>query len=262
MNLLEIKNRLDSLNKYYEFLSTTPDNISAIDKDTFLMKLRELYDLVLFDSAKKIEETIVDTIPEKEEPKVEEAKNTKKTAQFVYTQTETTKKVEEKPKTVIEKVKETTPPVVEKKEEPKKEPEVVVEIAKEEPKKEPEAVVETAKEEPKDNKVSTEGDFNEDFEELFVYKQATDLAAKLSESPISNLSQVLGLNEKFYYINELFGGDAAKFNQAIDYLNTIGDFDKARLYMEQNFVEQLGWIKKEKKNLAKDFIKLVRRRYL
>lgn len=272
MNLSEIKSRLDNLIKYYDFLAASGDHISAIDKDSFLMKLRELYDVVISDGDANSAKTTV--APVKEEPKVEEPikeeKTVKKTTQFVFTNTENTAKEEPEPKKEVKtelkaKIEE---PIVEAPKEilkvEKKEEALKVEVPKEEPKA---VVVETKKEpqkeEPKiEESASSEGAFKEDYAELFVFKLATDIAAKLSEAPIANLSQVLGLNEKFYYINELFGGDAAKFNQSIDYLNAVGDFDKARLYIEENLVEQLGWMKKERKSLAKDFIKLVRRRYL
>lgn len=281
MNLSEIKARLEKLNNYYNFLATIPDNISAIERDTFLMQLRALYEVVLekFDSSNK-KEPIQEQPVVKEEPKGEESlkeeKNIKKSTQFVFTNTEQPEKKEEtKKEPIIEKkpeekvVVEPLVKVVEKKEEP------IIEPTREEPKAEAKPITETAKKEPvivepreekKETSVSNneqkETAFSEDFAELFMFKQATDLAAKLSESPIHNLSQVLGLNEKFYYINELFGGDAAKFNQAVDFLNTVGDFDRARTYMEEQLIEQLGWMKKEKKNLAKEFVKLVRRRYL
>jgi hypothetical protein len=107
-----------------------------------------------------------------------------------------------------------------------------------------------------------EFEFNPDFEELFVFKQATDLAAKLSESPVSDLSKVLGVNEKLLYTRELFGGENAKFTDAVSFFNKAGYFDKARSYIEYNLIEQYAWLSKEKKTTAREFVKLIRRRYL
>jgi hypothetical protein len=105
-------------------------------------------------------------------------------------------------------------------------------------------------------------EFNPEFEELFIFKQATDLAAKLSESPVSDLSKVLGVNEKLLYTKELFGGDTAKFNEAVSFFNRAGFFDKARSFIEYNLIEPYHWMSKEKKASAREFIKLIRRRYL
>jgi hypothetical protein len=272
MNLDAIKSKLDRLNRFYEFMASNPDEISKLDQDSFLMQLRELYTLVIdADGTPVLESPVKKEV--KEEPKKEELqekKAQKRGAKFVFntsinesktevkeeTKQEIPKKEEPKAEVVKEPVKEEVKKVEVKKEEPKVE--VVKEpIKKEEPKKEePKAEVKTSFEDKSDT------DFKEDFEELFVYKQATDLAAKLSESPIKDLNEKLGLNEKFHYINELFGGDVAKFKQSIDYLNSAENFDNARRYMEKELVEQFDWMKKLKKTLAKDFIKLVRRRYM
>ncbi len=97
---------------------------------------------------------------------------------------------------------------------------------------------------------------------MFRYKAATDLSQKLSASKLDDLQKALGLNEKFLYINELFGGDVGQFQNAIKTLNEGEDFDYARRYMEQNLVAQNDWMNKTKRPVAKDFVKLVRRRYV
>ena len=104
--------------------------------------------------------------------------------------------------------------------------------------------------------------FNQDFEGLFSFKVATDISQKLSETPLKDLSKALGLNEKFLYINELFAGDVVQFQEAIKQLNDAKDFDEARMHIENDFIQQYDWMNKQKNKLAKDFVKLVRRRYL
>ena len=46
MNLDAIKSKLDRLNRFYEFMATNPNDISQLDKDSFLMQIRELYSLI------------------------------------------------------------------------------------------------------------------------------------------------------------------------------------------------------------------------
>lgn len=275
MNLDAVKSKLDRLNRFYEFMASNPNDISSLDRDSFLMQLRELYALVLEEEEAKSDLESKET--RKTEEPIEEPKKKplKKSAKFVFN----TAKKEEKTETVVEKKEpkaeklepvepkvETPKPVEEKKVTvvPKEKLEEVKEEPKVEEKKEEAPKIESKKEKPKEDpkEVALEEAFNEDFEELFVHKQATDLAAKLSESPIKDLNEKLGLNEKFHYINELFGGDVAKFKESIDFLNTAEHFDQARRFMEKELVDQFNWMKKMKKSLAKDFVKLVRRRYM
>ena len=84
----------------------------------------------------------------------------------------------------------------------------------------------------------------------------------LSEAPIKDLGKALGLNEKFLYINELFNGDVEKFQSSIKILNEGDSFTAARVHIESALIEQHQWMKKLKKPVAKEFVKLVRRRYL
>jgi hypothetical protein len=284
MNLQEIKARLEKLNRYYDFLATMPDRISQLDRDAFLMQLRELYDVVLINNPEKtavkepvvIKESIFEKPIIKEVEPVKKEEPIKKTPTLVFTQPESAleekiekpiikeevKPIEPKYELPIEKIIEPVTEVI------KTEPKVLGVPVTEETKKEvPVKVVEPIAE----KKISVEdithkeeqySTFNEEFEELFIFKQATDLAAKLSESPVSNLNKAIGVNEKLHFINALFNGDVNKFNDAVVFFNDAGLFDKARSFMENNLIEKYAWLAKEKKSIAKDFIKLIRRRYL
>jgi hypothetical protein len=281
MNLEEIKSRLDKLNRYYEFLSSLSGNVSALDRDVLLMQLREFYEAVLFlefsKSSTAVQKAIEPKVEEKTEivqqkleqqEKKEEAIKKIPTLVFNDSPLEEISKEQATESTLLintETVVETnTDTVILSKEDHKHTEIVKVENTKLE--------TETVKEEPqilpintvlKQSEItSSDTDFNPDFEELFIFKQATDLAAKLSESPVSDLSKVLGINEKLLFTKELFGGDSKKFNDAVTVFNSAGIFDKARSFMEYNLIEQYNWLSKEKKSTARDFIKLIRRRYL
>jgi hypothetical protein len=297
MNLEEIKSRSDKLNRYYEFLASLRGSVSALDRDVLLMQLREFYEAVLFAELEtssivkknsdtvilkekhpvvEIKEEIVEKKPEIVEQKTTIVIETPEIKEEVKEQFIENKVQKEEPITVnIEPVIET--PLVKEmltetiKETPKIEhTPKVVEIQKVE---EPIKIEETTKQEKQEEliqKVKTpetihndrDFEFNPEFEELFIFKQATDLAAKLSESPIADLSKVLGVNEKLLYTKELFGGDTAKINEAVSFFNRAGFFDKARSFIEFNLIEQYNWMSKEKKASAREFIKLIRRRYL
>ncbi len=46
--------------------------------------------------------------------------------------------------------------------------------------------------------------------------EEASIAHKMQSEKISSLKQAIGINEKFLFINELFGGDLGRYNNAID----------------------------------------------
>lgn len=290
MNLEDIKSRIDKLNRYYEFLSSLRGTVSALDRDVLLMQLREFYEAVLYaemskkvEPVQKVETTVLkekSQIVFAKEEHVEKKLEPEPIKTIVPEVVENKPEIKEKPLAQVEEKVEILSPIEEKVEivSPIEEKEVPVLETKVVELVEQPVVKETAKieESPKVEKVELpiqneivapiakqdEFEFNPDFEELFIFKQATDLAAKLSESPVSDLSKVLGVNEKLLYTRELFGGDNAKFTNAVSFFNNAGYFDKARSFMEYNLIEQYAWLSKEKKATAREFVKLIRRRYL
>ncbi|MGK0365857.1 MAG: hypothetical protein ACI85O_002925 [Saprospiraceae bacterium] len=102
---------------------------------------------------------------------------------------------------------------------------------------------------------------DEEVLELFEEKKATDIAAKLSSMPVSDLTKAMGLNERILTVNELFGGDANEFKKVMTDLNNLRSFDEAKQYLATNVVEKYGWTKRNKKSKAKILIKTIRRRY-
>ena len=240
MNLQNVKQKLDKVNRFFAYLEANQEIVSKIDRDSLLASIRELYD-ACFDEAteaaapvvktvQKVEKEPVKTTPEPKEKTDEEPTTKKKRPKLVFNKTQTTSTSQE-PSTP-DQPKEATPepPKAETPKQPTKKEEPVEETPKEESKKE----------------TGTDG-FNEDYEELFMFKAATDLSQKLSEAPLKDLNKALGLNEKFLYINELFGGDVAKFQASIKVLNDGKDFDIARQHMESALIEQYEWMKKIRK---------------
>lgn len=252
MNLQQVKQKLDRVNQFYAYLESNQDSISRVDRDAFLNAIRMLYD-ACFDTPTV--DAVVAPVVKKEVPKP-----TPKTEEPLK---------KKRPKLVFNddngssntKQKEATPPAKKPEEKPVETPKAVVKTPTP-PKEEVKEPVKQATPPPSTPDEPESAGFNEEFEELFLFKEATDLSQKLSASPIDDLKKALGVNEKFLYINELFGGNVNQFNSAISELNKGEDFDQARAYMEKELVESNEWMKKTKKTVAKDFIKLVRRRYL
>jgi len=100
-----------------------------------------------------------------------------------------------------------------------------------------------------------------DLEELFAFKSATELSEKLSELPITDIKKAMGINEMISTQKELFGGDAAAFDATVSTLNQLRNYDEAKDYLVRNVATKYNWTAKERKEKAKSFAKLVRRRY-
>lgn len=108
---------------------------------------------------------------------------------------------------------------------------------------------------------STKVEIPEEVEELFESSQARELSEKLGELPIPDLTKAMGLNEKIFTINELFDGDQNKFNSVLQVLNGLHSYEQAKEYLASEVVADFHWTEKDKKKKAKNFIKLIRRRY-
>jgi hypothetical protein len=100
-----------------------------------------------------------------------------------------------------------------------------------------------------------------ELEELFSFKTATELSEKLSQLPIGDIKKAMGLNERISTQNELFGGDAADFENTVSALNQLRNYEEAKNYLIRDMAVKYNWLAKAKKDKAKEFIKLVRRRY-
>ena len=101
---------------------------------------------------------------------------------------------------------------------------------------------------------------SEELRELFELPVAKELSEKLSALPVNDLSKAMGLNEKIFTIKELFGDEQELFNETIDQLNKLSSFEEAERILAQ-LAKRFGWTDKKKKKKAKNFIKLVSRRY-
>lgn len=67
-------------------------------------------------------------------------------------------------------------------------------------------------------------------EKLAVARGNHSVAEKLQNKRIESLKSVIGINDKFQFINELFNGDAQKYDETIYTLNNFKKFDEAMQY--------------------------------
>jgi hypothetical protein len=243
MNLSQIKKKLDKVNRFFSYLESNEEELAGLDKDAFMASIRQLYEACV------ITEHLPQTVATKVPSNVIQEETLDEGPQFVFVQHNQPKQevdtTQKQPKKKPAVVQEDTLERIEEKQSVQDQQEAVVVPS-----------VQPAQEATKSSA------FNQDFEGLFSFKAATDISQKLSETPLKDLSKALGLNEKFLYINELFAGDVVQFQEAIKQLNDAKDFDEARMHLENDLIQQYDWMNKQKNKLAKDFVKLVRRRYL
>lgn len=102
---------------------------------------------------------------------------------------------------------------------------------------------------------------NKSIFEKFADEKSGDnsLANKLSKTKIKDLVNSIGLNEKFLFINELFEGNSAKFNEEIQVLNTQNTGADAIQYFQQ-LQQKNNWEKDSK--VYEKLKDLIERRYL
>lgn len=221
---------LEELRSLIQKLEEHPDQIHQIDLDLALEKVRRTYDeLCRF----KLNVSVV--LPEKRDAVVIDQKIIKEEPVSVG-----------QPEIVIEK-------------EPEREPEVI-----------PEPAVEAIniKEEVKPTEPATSlidlfsassVQEKQIVKKTIVEKMAEEksveiLAEKIGKKKISSLNQAIGINEKFFFINELFDGNMKSYKEAIDDLDKLERLANAVDYLEQ-LVKDKGWDKsKEAYTMLKDFI--------
>ncbi len=102
---------------------------------------------------------------------------------------------------------------------------------------------------------------DEELESLFKIPKAKELSDKLSAMPIKDLKKAMGINERIFTINELFGGEKPVYDEVIDTLNNLDNFEQAKAYLINHVSIKYKWTAKGKKKKATNFIKLVRRRF-
>lgn len=96
---------------------------------------------------------------------------------------------------------------------------------------------------------------------IFDTSSSSELSDKLSSMPIADIKRAIGLNDRIFTINELFGGDKDLFNNTVEQLNMFESFDQARDYLLEHIAIKYNWAKEDNAKKAKRFVKVVKRRF-
>ena len=230
MDLQQAKLILDKINRLFKSMQLDERNIDVFEQDLMLSYVKQLYDA--FDDGetamppaikRTISRRVRPVIKEKTPPQVEEIEEI------------------EAPVTIIREQAPPPPPPV----------------AREAPKVETPPPPPAPKPTPPPPKPKS----NPEHEVLFEQQEAKELSERLSSQPIRDLNKAMGINEKILTINELFDKNNQAYNDAVNQLNTLRNFEDAKEILS-NLAEKYDWTERNKKKKAQVFIKLVRRRYL
>lgn len=73
--------------------------------------------------------------------------------------------------------------------------------------------------------------------DIMELAEDNSLAARLQRKPVADLMTAIGINDKFLFLNELFGGSMEKYNRSIRSLNNFSTFLGAKTYMNELQIE-------------------------
>lgn len=264
MNLKQAEIVLEKISRLYKSMKLDERNIDAFEQDLMLSYIRQLYESFSPDKpvSKKIKPVLPPIEPVVETP-VEPVKAPPKPkpAPPKIPKVMETPKAPEPPK-VVETPKVVVPeevPQVSTKTEP---PRIITPpVVEEAPKPATPKPTPAPTPPPVAKPAPAQGLSASDKAALFEFKAAKDLSEKLSQAPIRDLTKAMGLNEKIFTINELFGGDSKLFDDTMKKLNTFSTFDRAADYLSAGVAHSQDWISRSKKKKALNFIQLVKRRY-
>lgn len=96
---------------------------------------------------------------------------------------------------------------------------------------------------------------------LFDLPKQDDVSERFSHIPISNIESALGLNERIFTLNELFGGNRILFEETCALLNQFTSFKEATTLLLYGPAKRFNWADPERIRMAEHFIRIVSRRY-
>ena len=94
--------------------------------------------------------------------------------------------------------------------------------------------------------------------ERYQQNQEETVGEKLQHSTVTDLQRAIGINDKFLFVNELFGGSMEKYNRSIGNLNDLKTLNGALIYMNELRIE-LQW--NSSNEAYKRLLELVHRKF-
>jgi len=246
----ELSSMLSTLTEQFERMNSNKNTIPQIELDIFMKNIQELY-----------ENTI-------------NLKNANKPSQQIDENAQSVRIEEKVQKVIQEEIKTETVNTIEEKVEiqqfEKKDDIIEKEIAAEI--EEIPAFIESSfddiLEEPKEDSKEESNSFTHikaNQEILGLNKKLAEargnhsLAEKLQNQQIESLKTVIGVNDKFYFINELFNGEAHKYEDVIYTLNNFKKLDDAMQYFS-TLKYRFNW--DEESEAAEKLVHMLERKFV
>jgi hypothetical protein len=73
------------------------------------------------------------------------------------------------------------------------------------------------------------------------------------------LREAISINQRFSFINELFGGENMDYHAAIQHLDSLPTADRARAYVSEDLSQRYDWSRKEEH--VNKLLKLIERKF-
>ena len=87
----------------------------------------------------------------------------------------------------------------------------------------------------------------------------TEISQTLESTPVQDLRQAIGINDRFVFINGLFAGKDDLYEQSIKTLNRINNLSEADNWMARELKTKLNW--DNNSQAVQQFYKLVKRKF-
>ena len=104
-------------------------------------------------------------------------------------------------------------------------------------------------------------DSTEKLNKLFELQKPDEISSRFGHVPIASIESAMGLNERIFTLNELFGGDKGLFDAWCSKLNSLNSFAEAKNVLITGPARDFKWAEPERIKMAEQFIRIVARRY-
>lgn len=108
---------------------------------------------------------------------------------------------------------------------------------------------------------STPAEQHDALQKLFDVQKSDEMSSRFGHVPIGSIESAMGLNERIFTLNELFGGDKGLFDAWCDKLNNLNSFSEAKNVLINGPAKDFKWSDPERIKMAEQFIRIVSRRY-
>lgn len=257
MNLEQAKVTINKINSLFNSLQHDGGQVSSIERDLMLSYIKQLYESFLHESASSNATPTLNqnNLPKEDAPPVRRGYTPPRIIEVPDSRRANSTPPNPDPSRQPQPKPRPNPnPQPKPEPEPKPDPRPTPQPQPPRPDPKPEPPTT----EPTEERVQTVPDRK--VERLFQFKQATELSEKLSERPVQDLTKSMAINDRLLYMNELFGRDLNALNDSLQRLNKMKDMEAAKPLLTK-MAQQYDWADEEREDIARDFIRLVRRRY-